>query len=347
MMSQTYPWSQMLDDFRALGGTADNIEQRRGHYGNGLFPIDPGKPVAIAIPAHLLVDTDQLILAGDHLVVSTDAQVAEDVRRFIGRYQQHFSWGADGRRHAEAFESALKTLPDPLLERLRQIRLLNLEVRHRGPWAEVLRRRFHGSRQIIYHERKVSMPIIELINHASKSPGYAINDGIQYKGQFADEIKVNYSPTSDALLRFLNYGFASPELQAYSLPMHLKLPDGGTLHIGANAGDVELKDKLPVPKVEIEGARRRLAHLRLGMARTPRLPRTLLRLALADLPTAQVDELFDRIRHANQQILCDLLELADGADTPIAREFRRALLFQLRALSHSHGVRPEVQTSAA
>lgn len=331
----------MLADFRCLGGVANNVEQRQGLFGNGLFPIDPAQPIEIAIPDRLLIDTDHLMLEGDELVVSPALTTPDDVRVFIARYQQHFSWGADGRSGVAAFESALKTLPEPLLTRMRQTHLLNFEARHKGPWPEVLRRRFLASRQIGYHTRKVSMPIIELINHAPVSPGYAINDGIQYKGQFADEITVNYSPTSDALQRFLNYGFASPELQAYSLPMHLKLPDGGTVHIGVNAGEVELKDKLPVPKVMIEGNRRRLAHLRLGMARTPRLPRTLLRLALPELPTAQVDELFDRIRHANQQTLCDLLELAEGADTPIAREFRRSMRFQLKALSHSFGVRPD------
>jgi hypothetical protein len=338
-MSDTYTWSQMLDDFRALGGTADNVEQRRGQYGNGLFSIDPEQPIAITIPAQMLIDCDHLVLDGDYLIVSPVAKATFEVSSFIARYQKHFSWGADGHRHAEEFESALKTLPEPLLARLRQMRLLNLDLRHKGPWTEVLRRRFMGSRQINYHERKVSMPIIELINHAPKSSGYAINDGIQFKGKFADEITVNYSPASDALLRFFNYGFASMEPQAYSLPMHLKLNNGGTLHIGVNSGEVELKDKLPVPKVAIDGTRRILAHLRLGMMRTPRLPRTLLRKALPDLPTGQVDELFDRIRNANQQILCDLLELADGADTPIAREFRRAVLFQLKALSYCFGVR--------
>lgn len=332
----------MLEDFRALGGTVDNIEQRRGPHGNGLFPEDPSKPIAIVIPAKLLIDCDHLVLDGDDLVVEHDVNVSSEVGGFIARYQKHFSWGADGRRHAESFESELKMLPEPLLGRLRQFRLLNLEARHKGPWAEVLRRRFLASRQISYHERKVSMPIIELINHAPASPGYIINDGIQYKGRFAGEVTVNYSPTSDALLRFLNYGFASPELQAYSLPIHMKLDGGGTLHIGVETGSIELRDKLPLPKVAADGQRRKLAHLRLGMARAPRMPRTLLRKALPDLSAAQSDELFDRIRNANQQILCEMLELADGADTPIAHEFRRAILFQLGALAHSYGVRNDL-----
>lgn len=346
-MNTTYPWQQMLDDFRQLGGTAENIEQRAGQYGNGLFPVDPAQPIQIVIPDRLLLDSDQLVLDGEDLVVAAEANVPAEIRDFIARYQKHFSWGADGRRQVESFETALKTLPEPLLERLHHLRLLNLSVRHKGPWDEILRRHFLQSRSINYRERKVSMPIIELINHAPKSPGYLINDGIQFKGSFTDEVSVNYSPTSDALLRFFHYGFACPEPQAYSLPMHLKLGEAGTLHVGLNLLGVEIKDKLPLPKLEIDGKRHKLAHLRLGMERSPRLPRTLLRKALPMLSATEADEVFERIRSANQQALCGLMELADGANTPIVREFRSAVLCQLKALSYCFGVRPNAASSTA
>ena len=276
----------MLDDFRALGGTAENIEQRRGQWGNGLFPIDPQKPVVIAIPAELLIDSDHLTLDGDDLVVGPQADAPDEVREFINRYQKYFSWGAEGRRNAEDFEKNLKTLPDALLTRLRQARLINLEARHKGSWPELLRKRFLQSRRINYHDRQVSMPIIELINHSSKSPGYAINNGIQFKGRFSDEITVNYSPNSDALLRFFSYGFASQEPGAYSLPMHLKLRNAVTLHIGMETSKIEPRDKLPLPKAELDERRWKLAHLRVGMERAPRMPRTILRKGLPDLTAA-------------------------------------------------------------
>ena len=44
-------WDDMLDEFRALGGTADNIQLGQGQFGRGLFPIDPGAPIAILGPA--------------------------------------------------------------------------------------------------------------------------------------------------------------------------------------------------------------------------------------------------------------------------------------------------------
>lgn len=340
-MNNPYTWQQMLDGFRTLGGKAENIEQRVGQFGNGIFPLDPAAPIAIAIPAPLLVDADQLILDGADLVVSPATDVPDEVRNFINRYQKHFSWGANGRKHVDAFESALKTLPDTLLARLRQIGLLNLAVRHKGPWDEVLRQSFLQSRRISYHGRKVSMPIIELINHSAKSPGYLVNDGIQAKGRFADEVTVNYSSTIDALQRFLIYGFASQEPAAYSLPMHLQLNGGETIHIGYEGDSIHFVNQLPLPKVTTEAKRRKLSHLRLGAERAPRLPRTLLRKALPDLPVENADELFDRFRSANELALYELLELADGVDTPIGKEFRLACLYQLRAMAHCHGVRPD------
>lgn len=339
MSTSPYTWTRMLDDFRALGGKADNIEQRVGKFGNGIFPIDPQQPVEIAIPATLLVDADQLVLDGEDLVVSPDADVPGEVREFIARYQKHFSWGADGRKHVEQFERGLKALPEALLDRLRQLRMLNLAQRHKGTWEEVLRSRFLNSRRINYHGRKVSMPVIELVNHSAKAPAFRINDGIQVRGTFADEVLVNYSPASDALQRFLNYGFASQEPAAYCLPMPLKLNEGFRLFVGCDAGTVNIVDKLPLPKVETDEKGRRLSHLRLGSERAPRLPRTLFRKALPDLPVALADEVFDRLRSANQFELCRLLELAEGVDTPVAREFRQALINQLKALSHCYGVR--------
>lgn len=340
-MNTLYTWNQMLDDFRQLGGCAENIEQRVGQYGNGIFPTDPAQPVNIAVPAALLVDADILVLDGENLTVDPASGVPTEVRHFIDRYQKHFSWGADGRKQVEAFEAALKGLPEPLLQRLQHIHLLNLSKRHKGPWLEVLRQRFLQSRRINYHERKVSMPIIELINHSPKSQGYLINDGIQFKGRFSDEVTVNYSPNSDSLLRFLTYGFASLEPAAYSLPMQLKMSDGATLYVGNNTGATYNVDKLPLPKVEIGGNKRKLAHLLLSTERAPRLPRSVLRKVLCDLPKALADEIFDRLRNANQLELCNLLELADGDDTSITKEFRKAVVYQLKAMTHCYGVRAD------
>lgn len=332
----------MLADFRQLGGVAENVEQRQGRYGNGLFPIDPERPIRIAVPAQLLVDADQLVLDGADLVVAPDAGVPAEIRAFIGRYQQHYSWGADGAKTVESFERALKSLPDAVLQRLRRYHVLNLAVRQKGDWTEVLRRRFIQSRCIHFHGRRVVMPIIELINHSPLSPGYQIGAGIQFKGKFSGEISVNYSRTSDALMRFFNYGFVSAEPVAFSMPVSLKLNNGKILQIGYDTGRTAPATKLPVPAVSHEGARLRLSHLRIGMEQTPRMPRTLLRKALPDWTEAEVSEVFDRVRSFNLLALTDLLEAVDGLDSDSGRDLRAVLRSQLRGMAHCYGVRADV-----
>jgi hypothetical protein len=338
-MTDTYAWTQMLDDFRQLGGIAENVEQRVGQYGNGLFPIDPAGPIAIEVPERLLVDVEQFILDGEDLIVKPDSVIPLDVRKFMARYQKHFSWGREGRKNVEAFEAALRTLPEVILSKLRQMRVLNLEIRHKGAWKDVIRQRFLQSRRINYRHAKVVMPIIELINHAPRSPGYIINEGIKVRGKFAGEVTVNYSPQSDPLVRFLTYGFANQEPQAYSLPLRWKTNTGDVFVVGGDFASSNKVDGLPIPKLDIENKRHRLSHLLLAAEKAPRVPKTIARKALSAMPVAAVDELFDRIRNANQLEMCNLLDLADGVDSDVCKELRRAVLFQMRALTHSYGVR--------
>jgi hypothetical protein len=333
-------WAQMLDEFRALGGVADNVEQRKGRWGNGLFPIDPLQPVKVSVPEDLLVATDDLVLEGEDLVVRQGAPVSPPVRDFMNRYQREFSWGADGRRGVESFEVGLKQLPKPLLARLQDLRILNLDVRHKGEWGQVLRQRFLVSRQIDFHERKVIMPVMELVNHDPASPGYAIGRSIDIAGTFADEVTVNYSPTSDPLLRFLNYGFASPEPQAFSLPMRLLLPPSDiVLVVSVVPGDMRMEGKVPLPTVKEEGNALKFSHFRIGMERAPRLPKSIARQILAGkLAADAADEALERVRSANQVELCRLLELCEGS-SEIVRDFRRALTYQLRAMAYCYGAR--------
>lgn len=340
-MTSNYTWQAMLDDFRRLGGIADNIEQRVGEHGNGIFPIDPDQPIHIEIPRPLLIDTSQIRLEGGDLVIAPEAQVPAEVRAFFTAYQKHFSWGAEGRKNAESFEAGLKTLPEALLDKMKEMQLINLETRHVGDWDEIVMQRFLRSRRINYHKQMVSMPIIELINHSPLSQGYTIRETIKVAGKFDGEVTVNYNPFCDSLIRFLNYGFANQERVAYSLPLTMKTGNR-QIRIECDAANHEKVDGMLLPKVEVlKNNARKLTHLKLGMEGTPRVPKTLFRKILDDAAPAVADELFERIRAFNQFELCNMLVLLDGIDDPLANEFRRALIFQLRAHSHCFGVRAD------
>lgn len=344
-MMEVLSWSQMLDAFRALGGCADNVEQRLGPYGNGLFAIDPSKPVRLHVPEQLLVDCEHIVLRGDALVIDDKAAVSDGLKAFFASYQAHFSWGAEGHRGAQAHEQGLRDLPEPVLAMLKKWRLLNLAQSQECDWSEQVKRRFLQSRRIDYKGRKVIMPIIELINHGARSGGYRIADGITVEGTYGDEITVNYQPQSDALKRYLAWGFASPEPLAFSIPLNFEVSQGRRLVVGSQPTEGLVKNRLTLPKRVQEGQRDVLSHVRIGSMGSPRMPRTLFRMALPDWPAAQADEVFERICAANLAMLTDLLMAMQASELPAVQALRQSVLYQLKAMSHCHGIRADLLAS--
>ena len=87
-------WEDLLTEFRALGGVADNVAIRQGSLGRGVFPVDPEKPVRLRAAPNLLVPSADTELRGGRLVVKASSNLGERERIFFERYQQEFLWGA-------------------------------------------------------------------------------------------------------------------------------------------------------------------------------------------------------------------------------------------------------------
>ena len=66
-------WDTLVEEFRGFGGTANNIIQRKGDFGLGLFPIDPAKPVELRVPDQLLVATDNIELKNGEIVLKDES----------------------------------------------------------------------------------------------------------------------------------------------------------------------------------------------------------------------------------------------------------------------------------
>jgi hypothetical protein len=342
-MTIAYTWKEMIDDFCQLGGKAENIQQKIGIYGNGIFPIDPDKPVVIEVPPQLLIDVNHFALDGEALIIKADAAVPADIKEFIRKYQKSFSWGKEGKNRIEKFERGIAELPASTLEQLKKLRMVDLRNRHAGVWSEVLLRRFLLSRRISFNEATVIMPIVELINHSPRSPGYQINKTIKVSGKFKNEVTVNYSPFSDSMTRFLIYGFASPEPIAYSLPMKVKVLDKN-IEIGHEFRKLDKKDGISLPVHEYKDAQLKCSHLMLASVKTPRVMKTVFRKMLVEEPVETADELFEFIRNINHVELYNLLDTLGGDESEVAEEFRKAIMFQLRGLTNCFGARknPEI-----
>ena len=214
-------WQNMLDSFQSFGGIAENITQKQGEHGLGLFPVDESKQVKLIVPKHLLVEYDNVERQNDQLVLLDHKDYPEGFSDWFTNYQSDFSWGADGRRSIDEFEQGLKALPTETLQLLDQNNLLKPAGRWPDEdWDDLIMKGFLRSRcvRVKTHKKPVLIPIIELINHSPKMSSYKVDEDICIEDTFSGEILVSYQ-LSDPIRRFLAYGFSCHEAVAFSLPI--------------------------------------------------------------------------------------------------------------------------------
>ena len=327
-------WDEMLDEFRALGGTADNVRLGTGALGRGLFPIDPAKPVAIRVPDNLLIPVKDTSFENGAFRVRAGAAIGPRERAFLEDYENRFSWGAGGRAETEQVFAQAQALP-PALRR-------ELAVEHRcGIWfeeptAELVQERFIAARGIGYRGRIVVMPVVELANHGM-AEGFDTADGIRIAGTFADEVLVKYTEL-DSYGLFLGWGFAHAQRVAMSI--------GLSGNVGEVRVEIERKilehsaaAQMWVPDLLSAGEGARLDFLMIGNRQYPRLCRGIFYKVMGDAGLSGFEEAFDMIQHVNRTHFLNLLAALETVQGPMARTLRRMARYQLSAMSFSFGVR--------
>ena len=100
-------WDFLLHEFRRLGGIADNVIQKEGEYGRGIFSVDPSVKARIFTPTKLLVKKEDIFLENNKLRIKKDKEYDQEVRNFFNFYQDNFSWGSGGKETTELFEKGL------------------------------------------------------------------------------------------------------------------------------------------------------------------------------------------------------------------------------------------------
>src|ERR1700749_2584582 len=210
-------WNEMLAEFRALGGVADNVCQREGEYGRGVFPIDPARPVTLRVPENLLLDIADAVFVNGAFRVGPNSKKGDREKAFLETYQNNFSWGGGGRAEVERIYTQAQELPEEIHDALRA------HEYYFGTWFgavddATIQRRFVESRYINYHGRDVLMPVIDLLNHGAEVETFEIGTGVSVRGTFPGEGLVLYSD-ADAYGVFGAWGFASDQPQAFSIGM--------------------------------------------------------------------------------------------------------------------------------
>jgi len=328
-----WAWDDMLAEFRALGGVAENIRLGQGKFGRGLFPIDPAQPVKILASPNLLYPVDDLEFENGALRVKKDAQIGNVERTFFNAYQQAFSWGSGGGADALALMEAMDTLPEPLRETLGS--QFGLRVMFGGSAAERAQKYFLRSRRIQSQGRPVVMPVVELVNHNPYADGFDFDNGIAVKGTFPGEVFVRYN-LADSIGVLMNWGFASEEPLALSLPMNITI-GSRRLIIKRNIKESQKLENRKAPVVVREGDKVTLSYLILGNIRLPRQPKSVFHLLANDIGIPHTEDIFDRILHFNRMRVLGLLAHLNREESPIAATLREVCRYQLQAMSHCVG----------
>ena len=322
-------WDALVQGFKYFGGTAENLIQRRGPLGLGLFPIDQSQPVELRVPDYLLVATDNLKILDGIVVLKDTSRYPKGFGEWYEYFQAEYSWGAEGRQSIKSFEEGLKSLPDSLLKKLENLGLLNIQQRFAGiNEQQVLFQRFIATRQIKRNGNNVLMPMIELVNHSPIRSSWTMDtESIMIQGRYNGEILVRYS-VSDPLRRYIQYGFNCKEPLGFSLRFKL-IHNNREIVVD---GGINYK---PSSKFSISKNKNSLILHKplLSSKNSPRMPRKLFRKALESQENINPDDLFDQIHYKNRILMINIIKELDRLNNAKTIQLKSAFLDQIEILS--------------
>ena len=335
-MSAKENWDDMIKEFRALGGIAENISLGSGPLGRGLFLLDAKNPAHILVPEALLFDADNLDIESGMLCVRDKSKIGAREIKFFEDYQNNFSWGAGGRLECEALVNIFDTIPEPITELL-SAEFGRAKVFKRSGSDSVLER-FSASRKIrLANGRAVLMPVLELVNHDIDGKVFKFGSGVSLKGVFAHEIFARYNVT-DPFGAFFTWGFSNNASHAFSLPLSFSI-GSRTLVVKRDLKEKQPSGKVRVPKVKRDGEKIILSHLMIGNAKNPRLVKGVFYRLMQEMDVSNKEEVFDHIQTSNSRQFVKLLLSLENFEGPSITALRKMALLQLEAISHCVGAR--------
>ena len=328
-------WDDLVAEFRALGGVADNVTLGSGRLGRGLFPIDPAKPSRLHVTENLLINVGDTYFDNGRLRVKADAAVPPRERAFFEFFEEEFSWGAGGRKDCEEFFERVAVLPENVRTVLtRDFNLKSFETNAGTGDAE---KRFLRSRMMTYGTRYVLMPVMELANHGVNGCSFQTKDGVGISGTYAEEVLAHYGMV-DPFGAFEVWGFTSNEPLAFSLPATLALGKR-KLTILRQLSNKKVRGNFRIPVLSTDEDKVTVSHLMLGHARYPRLSKGIFYQFMQDLGEPNGEELYDRIRRFNAGQFLKLMEALDAHEGALISTLRQLCRHQIGAISHAIGSR--------
>ncbi len=350
-------WLEVLDEFRQLGGRAENVRLGEGPRGRGLFPTDPSQPVELYVPENLLFPADEIKIQDGTLRIADSRKRSTREGVWFERYAAELSWGAGGQQQVEEFVLGMQALP--LVTRIELAKNWGFEFCLAPVSDQLLLDYYLQSRAIAYpfgEQRLVIqetstpeplgsnsaiMPIIELANHGPDA-SFSTDGGISLTGTFSEEVLVSYG-RQDPWGLFKGWGICSESFWALSRRVNLQT-DFGPLTVTRDLQKGRVLEnpqigQLWIPQLSVEENGVGISFVTIGRLNLPRTPRAVFQKLFHEANLPEADETFDRIRQANLLSFLQLLELLEDAEGPKARSLRKMVRFQLKAMAYCHGTR--------
>ena len=211
-------WEELITKFTNLGGVIENVQQKEGKNGRGIFAINKSEKSRIFVPSNLLINIDDIEERNGQLFINDISDYDIEIREFFSFYEKNFSWGKGGRKICELFEKNLFILSSTVKELIKEYLLIDLDIRYKGNWDELMLKQFLNSRKFFFSGKEKIAPVLELVNHEVKSlpyirsekglstPNYGPKDG---------EITHSYGHRSP-IKRLFDYGFYCEESIIFS-----------------------------------------------------------------------------------------------------------------------------------
>ena len=326
-------WEDMLIRFRALGGVADNVLLGEGDYGRGLFAKDTSLPIKMSVPKKLLVPTDWLQLdQQEDLILSDDCDWDVDTKSFYLDYQRDYGLAGSLMQELMQQQSELFNLPDSVKGMLTAYGV-NKNLFEK-PSKRVCLEFYKSSRRIVFKDKLVLMPMVELVNHDEYSKKtFDRVPSLGISGKFKGEVLVHYGMAGDAALMFEGYGFSTSKPYTFS----------GSLAINLGAKVIKISrfvtlhntiGKTNVPKLKVEGNEIHLSCLVLGSTNDKSSPKKVFTKLMhgVGMPANIASNVFDGIVEQNKSFFLHLLEELKPLEGAVVQNMRAMARNQLLPL---------------
>ncbi len=218
-------WETGISMFRNCGGVAENIVQKVGKNGRGIFPVDSKLKSKIFVPRNLLINLEHIFLDKGKLSIKDGSYYSKEVIDFFSFYQENFSWGKGGKESTEAFEKDLAIIPEEIKRFLKKKRIIDINKRYRNLSKNSILKTFLFNRGLKFMNEPVLAPYLELVNYSPKSSELLITQ----EGIFHPEIDISDQEIThhynymSSLARWSQCGFSPVEPMVFSLPFEFDI----------------------------------------------------------------------------------------------------------------------------